>query len=422
MVNDIDVTIITANAAITTQRLAALVSWRKDMTLPYWLPNGPARISAYRKRPKVTILVPLYKEDAVLSELVNALKCLDYPAEYLEVIFLLEEVDSQTANALSCLRLPEFISTLTIPEDWLQTKPKAMNYAVPFCTGEIIGIYDAEDRPESDQITKVVGHFLAAPANVACVQGYLDFCNSRANWISRYFTIEYATWFRIILKGIQALGPPIPLGGTTVFFRRSILEKIGGWDAHNVTEDADLGMRLARFGYRCEMVNTTTWEEANNNALPWIRQRSRWLKWVFMTWVTHMRNPAALLDNLGLIRFLNFQVVLPSGLSAFLAVPVFWALWLAHFAIPAIPVNMSPSQLWWLFAVVLTIGQAVNLTAIILATGHKHLRHLRPYILTLPFYWPLGMCGAYKAIAELFFAPFYWDKTAHGKDQEVNRK
>ncbi len=410
--------VMIANFATTLLRVSALVSWEKDTALPYWLPNSASTIPANKPTLKVTILVPLFKEDAVLSRLISTLEKLEYPHELLEIKFLLEEVDTLTASALARLTLPDFIQCITVPKDWLQTKPKAMNYALPYCTGDIIGIYDAEDRPDPDQILKIAAHFLAAPANVACLQGYLDFYNSRSNWLSRCFTIEYATWFRVILKGIQNLGLPIPLGGTTVFFRRSILEEIGGWDAHNVTEDADLGMRLARFGYRCEMVNTTTWEEANNLPVAWIRQRSRWLKGFAMTWTTHMRDPAGLFRDLGLTGFISFQVILLGGLSAFLAAPVFWALWLAHFYIPIIPVNVIPTTLWWMFAFVMISGQVVMLTSILKATMHKHLRHLIPYILMLPLYWPLGMLASYKALAELFFAPFYWDKTFHGRNDE----
>lgn len=410
--------VMIANLATTILRYSALVSWQKDNALPNWLPENKAYISANLQTPKVTILVPLFKENAVLPRLINTLEQIEYPRGLLEIKFLLEEVDTVTTKALSRVPRPDFIQCITVPKDWLQTKPKAMNYALPYCTGDIIGIYDAEDRPDPDQIRKVVKHFLAAPANVACVQGYLDFYNSRSNWLSRCFTIEYATWFRVILKGIQNLGLPIPLGGTTVFFRRSILEEIGGWDAHNVTEDADLGMRLARFGYRCEMVNTTTWEEANNLPLAWVRQRSRWLKGFAMTWATHMRDPAGLYRDLGLTGFIGFQVVLLGGLSAFLAAPVFWALWLAHFSISIIPIDVIPTALWWIFAIIMISGQVVMLTAILRATMHKHLRHLIPYILALPFYWPLGMLASYKAVAELFFAPFYWDKTFHGRNDE----
>ncbi len=410
--------VMSANLATTLLRTFALLSWQKDNALPGWLPEDTTYVSANKQGLRVTILVPLFKENAVLPSLISTLERLEYPRGHLEIKLLLEEVDTLTTKALARLSLPDFIQCITVPEDWLQTKPKAMNYALPYCTGDIVGIYDAEDRPDPDQIRKVVKHFMTAPANVACVQGYLDFYNSRSNWLSRCFTIEYATWFRVILKGIQNLGLPIPLGGTTVFFRTDILKEVGGWDAHNVTEDADLGMRLARFGYRCEMVNSTTWEEANNQPLAWVRQRSRWLKGFAMTWATHMRDPVGLFYDLGLVRFVSFQIILLGGLSAFLAAPIFWALWLAHFSVPVISIDEIPKALWWIFVIIMVSGQLVMLTAIFRATMHKHLRHLIPYILALPFYWPLGMLASYKAVAELFFAPFYWDKTFHGRDDE----
>lgn len=406
--------VMIASLATTTLRISAVLAWRKDKYLPPSLPENYISIAQHRGRPKVTILVPLFHEGAILPHLIKTLSNLDYPRESFEVKFLLEAVDEITAAAIAKITLPEFIECLTVPEDWLQTKPKAMNYALPFCDGEIIGVYDAEDRPESDQILKIVDHFMAAPADVACLQGYLDFYNSRHNWLARCFTMEYATWFRVILKGIQRLRIPIPLGGTTVFFRRDILEEIGGWDAHNVTEDADLGMRLARFGYRCEMVNTTTWEEATARPLPWIRQRSRWLKGYAITWATHMRNPLKLWNDLGVVSFMGFQTIFLGGLSAFLAGPMFWALWLSYFGLPVIPIDTLPFGLWWLFAGTLIVGQVTMFSVMFLAIWNRERKHLTPYFLALPFYWPLGTFAAYKAIAELFYAPFYWDKTAHG--------
>ena len=193
---------------------------------------------------------------------------------------------------------------------------------------------------------------------------------------------------------------------------------MGGWDAYNVTEDADLGMRIARLGYRCEMVNTTTSEEANNRPLAWVKQRSRWLKGFAMTWISHMRDPARLWKDLGPAGFMGFNVVLLGGLSSYLAAPLFWLLWLAHFSMPVIPMDIVPTALWWFFVIALTVGQMIMLTAMVLASSQQHLRHLFPYILTLPLYWPLGALAAYKAVAELFVAPFYWDKTHHGLDDE----
>ena len=131
------------------------------------------------------------------------------------------------------------------------------------CRGSIIGVYDAEDAPEPGQLRKVARHFAESDEKLACVQGSLDFYNSRSNWLSRCFTIEYATWFHIVLPGLARLKLPVPLSGTTLFFRQHILEELGGWDAHNVTEDANLGIRLTRFGYHTELLPTVTLAEAN---------------------------------------------------------------------------------------------------------------------------------------------------------------
>lgn len=403
-----------SNAATTILRLSAVISNLKYKSPPAFLPDIPAAIT----RPKVSILVPLFKEGGTLSHLIQALKRLDYPADKLEIKLLLEVADTQTTTALSRIPLPANITVLHIPEDWLKTKPKAMNYALPFCSGDIIGVYDAEDRPEPDQIAKVVNHFQHAPANVACVQGQLDYYNSRNNWITRCFTIEYAMWFRVVMKGVQALDIPVPLGGTTLFFRRDTLNKIGGWDAHNVTEDADLGMRLYRFGYRCEVVNTTTWEEASNTPLRWIRQRSRWLKGFAITWASHMRHPLALYQDLGLAGFAGFQVLLLSGLTSFLAAPLFLGLWLSFFALPVLPVQDVPHWIWAAFTGTLIFAEITLWAVALIATWSKPRRHLLPYILALPFYWILGAFAAYKAMYELFTAPYYWDKTSHGHSAE----
>jgi cellulose synthase/poly-beta-1,6-N-acetylglucosamine synthase-like glycosyltransferase len=256
---------------------------------------------------------------------------------------------------------------------------------------------------------------MQAPREVACVQGYLDFYNAERNWLSRCFTIEYSVWFRVLLFGVQRLGIPIPLGGTTVFFRRRALEQVGAWDAHNVTEDADLGMRLARFGYRCEMVATITEEEANSKSVrDWIRQRSRWLKGYAITWATHMRDPLALLRDLGPWGFVGFQVLFLGGMTSYLAVPVFWLLWtwslgfggpLWHGLGPAV----AP-----VFFVLMFAAQSVMLATAGIALAASGRRRMLAWVPTLPIYWLFGAVAAYRALAEIFYAPFHWHKTRHG--------
>jgi len=374
------------------------------------------QISAHRKRPKVSVLVPLFREDKVIPALLKALGALTYPKELLDVKILLEAQDDITRAALNRTPLPHWAQVLTVPADTLQTKPRAMNYALPFCTGSIVGIYDAEDRPDPDQICKITAHFMAAPANIAAVQCNLDFYNTEANWLSRCFTIEYSAWFRVIMHGMQRLGLPLPLGGTSVFMRRKALEKLGGWDAHNVTEDADLGMRLARFGYRCEMVDSTTWEEANKVPVGWVKQRSRWIKGFIITWLTQMRHPRTLLEDLGFAGFIGLQIVLLGTATAFLLAPVFWAMWLGVFGYEWGFFSLMPAWFWQGSFVILLTGKVVTLSIAALALHKKRKYGLLPFLLTMPLYWPLGTIAAYKALYEIFFAPFYWDKTTHGLD------
>ncbi len=395
--------------ATTVLRLSALTASLRTVAIPNFV-QAP-RVTHL---PSISLLVPLFREAKVVSSLLDHLQRLDYPTSKLEILLLLEETDTLTHARLADVTLPSNVSVIEVPKDWLQTKPKAMNYALTFVTGDIVGIYDAEDRPEADQLQKVAAHFAFAPANVACLQARLDFYNSRDNWIARCFTIDYTSWFQLILRGMQTLGVPIPLGGTSVFFRRTILWELGGWDAFNVTEDADLGVRLARFGYRCEMLDSTTWEEANCRALPWIRQRSRWLKGYGLTWLSHMRRPGGTLRDLGWKGFLGVNTILLSGLTSHLAMPLFLIFWALSFGLDTPLFHSLPTTAWWGFVTIMMLSEiAVYLIAIV-AVSSEEKRHLLPYILTLPFYWMMGSLAAYKAVLEMLTAPFYWDKTEHG--------
>lgn len=374
------------------------------------------RLVDYRRLPRVSVLVPLKSEAAIAGHLLAALGRMEYPAPLLDIKLVLEAGDTDTLAAIEHAGLPPTIEVVIVPRGSLQTKPRAMNYALPFCKGEIVGVYDAEDRPDPGQIRAVVQHLQEAPANVACVQGYLDFYNTKQNWLSRCFTIEYAVWFRVILLGVQRLGLPIPLGGTTVFFRRRVLEEIGAWDAHNVTEDADLGMRLERFGYHCEMIATTTEEEANcEDVGRWVRQRSRWLKGYAITWATHMRDPVALLRDLGWRGFLGFQVLLLGGLTSYLAIPLFWLLWTGAFGFDFGFWDKLNPLMMTAFIAVMVAGQAVMMITAAIALVDSGRARMIPWIVTLSPYWLFGAAAAYRAVAELFYAPFHWHKTEHGQ-------
>ncbi|MCL7406380.1 glycosyltransferase [Paradonghicola geojensis] len=375
----------------------------------------PAAPTTPHRLPIVTIMVPLYHESEIAVRLVNRLSALDYPHDLLDVCLLLEADDQMTRQALLATTLPRFMRAIVVPQGTVKTKPRALNYGLSFARGSIIGVYDAEDAPDPQQIRAIVARFAAVGPEVACLQGMLDFYNAKTNWLSRCFALEYATWFRVILPGLERLGFLIPLGGTTLFFRRSVLEKLGGWDAHNVTEDADLGVRFARHGYRTEIVRTVTGEEANSHVWPWIKQRSRWLKGYAITYGVHMRNPRQLLCDLGWRKFLGFQVQFLGTLTQFVTAPMMWSFW----AIPLgfwHPVRevLPPSGLITL-SVLFATSEAVHLTAAILGARASRRLWLLPWVPTLHLYFPLASLAAYKGLGELLHRPFYWDKTAHGK-------
>ena len=368
-----------------------------------------------RDLPRISLLVPLYRERDIASRLVRRLERLDYPRDLLEVCLTLEWGDRTTEQALRATDLPDWMRIVRVPQGRLRTKPRAMNYALDFLSGDIVGIYDAEDAPAPDQLRRMAETFAMAPRDVACVQGVLDFYNAADNLLTRCFAIDYAMWFRLILPGFERLGLVLPLGGTTVFFRRAALEALGRWDAHNVTEDADLGLRLARWGYRCTFLPTVTQEEATRTVPAWLRQRSRWIKGYAMTWAVHMRDPLRLLGELGPMRFLGVQILFFGTLSQFLLAPLLWSFWLILFGLPHPMTEIAP------WGVVVGLGAlfffceiATMLIAATAVAGPRH-RWLIKWVPLLHLYFPLAAIASWKGFAEMILKPFYWDKTAHGQ-------
>ncbi|WP_159963758.1 glycosyltransferase family 2 protein [Profundibacterium mesophilum] len=367
--------------------------------------------------PRISLLVPLFDEIGIVDALGRRIMALDYPAELIDLCLIVEAGDFATRAALDRAPFPRWARVVTVPPGTIRTKPRAMNYALDFCDGEIVGILDAEDAPPPDQLLRVAAQFAAAPPETACLQGGLNFYNARASWISRCFVIEYALWFRIVLPGLRALRLAIPLGGTTVYFRRRALEALGRWDAHNVTEDADLGIRLSRYGFDVDILDSVTLEEAPVRALPWIRQRSRWLKGYAMTYAVHMRNPARLWHDMGAWRFAGVQLLFAGTLLGFLLTPFLWSFWLL------LPGGWHPWEAALgeagreaILAVLLGaafVGAAAQIIA--MAMG-GHLR-LLPFVLLLPVYFAMATLALTKTLVEAIFLPFFWDKTTHGVSQ-----
>ena len=369
--------------------------------------------------PKISLLVPLFHEANITNRLTDQLARLDYPRDRLELCLVVESDDDLTKASLRERELPDWMRIVEVPEGKLRTKPRALNYAMNYTTGAIVGVYDAEDAPEPDQLRQVAMTFANAPSNVACVQGRLDYYNSKDNWLARCFTLEYASWFRVILPGYVKMGLLVPLGGTTLFFRRDILDELGNWDAHNVTEDADLGVRLARRGFLTQFTSSVTHEEANARAWPWVKQRSRWLKGYAITYAVHMRRPWVLLRELGLWRFFGFQVLFLGTLSQFVLAPILWTVAVIPFGLPHPLLTVLNGPQFYVLSGLFLLSTMVNLAANCLGAHRARKAWLMKWAPTMMFYFPLGTLGALKGLSELLWRPFYWDKTAHGIDLDL---
>ncbi len=401
---------ITVTIFIATFALKALALWQALRVAE----SEPGPDPVIARLPTVSILVALYREADIAPRLISRLGRLDYPRALLDVVLVVEEGDTATRRALGAANLPGWMRVVAAPEGQVKTKPRALNHALEFCRGSIVGVYDAEDAPEPDQIRRVVARFHRRGPQVACLQGILDYYNPATNWLSRCFTIEYAGWFRVMLPGLQRLGLPLPLGGTTLFFRRDVLQSLGGWDAHNVTEDADLGIRLARHGYRTEMIETTTYEEANCRALPWIKQRSRWIKGYMMTYISHMRDPVLLWRQLGPRQFVGFQVLFLGSIAQVVLAPLTLSLWGLAIGLPHPVAGLLPWTTIVAITILFVLGEFLSIAIGLVGLGKSGQKISRWWVPTLHIYNPIGAFASYKALWELMHKPFYWDKTSHG--------
>jgi cellulose synthase/poly-beta-1,6-N-acetylglucosamine synthase-like glycosyltransferase len=366
--------------------------------------------------PTYTVLAPLYREGAVVADLIAALRRLDWPAEKLDIKLLVEEDDTETrAFATRLCPGPPF-EVVVIPRGGPRTKPKALSYALPFARGAFVTIYDAEDRPHPRQLREAYGVFAASDRRLACLQAPIVIDNPRASFLARLFAIEYSALFDGLLPALAAMDMPLPLGGTSNHFRRAALERVHGWDPYNVTEDADLGARLARFGYRSETISLPTFEDAPVALMPWLRQRTRWFKGWMQTWLVHTRHPLVTLREMGAKQFIGFALVGIGMIASVIIHPFYLA--------TLVLVATNPLQLWGDGGI--TAAAVAGLSIFNLVTGYLAMAMLAGRTLALrnrsaeasgliwlPFYWLLMSVAGYRAIAQLVLRPFHWDKTPH---------
>lgn len=365
--------------------------------------------------PIYSILVPVYKEPEVVPRLLKALARMDYPKEKLDVLVLMEADDAETIESAKAARPPSFFRFIIVPDSLPRTKPKACNYGLNFCRGKYVTIYDAEDVPEPDQLKKAVAAFEHGGEKLICVQAALNYFNAKENYLTRMFTLEYSYWFDTLLPGLDRLGLPIPLGGTSNHFRLDALWKLLAWDPFNVTEDADLGIRASSQGYTVGIIRSTTYEEANKAFKNWIRQRSRWIKGYMQTWLVHNRNPLKLLRVIGLKQWLSYNFFIGGTFAIFLINPLMWfffIIWLVFQ--PAWMGLLFYGWVWQLAFFSLIVGNLLAIFLNMLAVVRRRKYDLLPYALTNPIYWTMHSIASYMGLWQLITKPFYWEKTNHG--------
>lgn len=395
----------TARALPATQHLAPPLS---DGHLPFY-----------------TLLVPLYRESNILDQIITNLCALDYPRARHEILLLIEQDDEETRAALAQITLPPHVETILIPAGRPRTKPRALNIGLLYARGDYLVVYDAEDRPETDQLRKAASAFAQGGPKLACLQASLAIDNAKETWITHLFALDYASHFDVLHWGHSRLNLPLPLGGTSNHFRTSVLRDIGGWDAWNVTEDADLGLRLARRGWTCRMLASTTFEEAPPSFQDWLPQRRRWMKGWMQTFLTHTRHPLVLWQEIGPVRAAHILALLIANtfgplVGIWLSVYVLWHAWLGDLLDANQTWTSQIADLAW--AGLAMVGFLSIFIPTLIGAGRRRLVTSLPWLALRPIYWLCNSIASLQALIELVRNPFHWAKTRHGlsKDRGPN--
>lgn len=411
--------LVCANLFYVTTLAFKLVLYRaglqEDAAIRTGLPALDARVRALDETslPVYSVLVPIYRENfAVLARLISHLHALDYPKEKLDIKLIVEADDEGTIAALKACRPPDMMEIIHVAPSLPRTKPKACNVALQHVRGDYLVIFDAEDAPEPMQLKRAIAMFTSLPPTIACLQGALNYYNRDENLLTRLFAIEYASLFHQLLPALQRLKLPIPLGGTSNHLRVAALTHVGGWDAFNVTEDADLGMRLSYFGYETRLLPSLTLEESPIRLLPWLRQRTRWIKGYIQTWLVYMRDPHTLHQRLGTRGYYGFQFFVGAPALTFLLAPVFWFIFLLG-ALGLLPGKL-PTGMLELCLLSFAGGILSHWLFARAAIRRDQWPNMGLALAVYPFYWLLHSLAAARALWQLATSPHYWDKTTHG--------
>ncbi|AEQ50408.1 glycosyltransferase [Pelagibacterium halotolerans] len=374
-------------------------------------PLRPDTLLNDRDLPVYSVLIPLRDEAHMVAQIARAMQALDYPAEKLDIKFVVESASPRTVRAARKHLGDRRFSLIVVPRCRPYTKPKALNFALPLARGEHVVVFDAEDLPDPGQLRTAASLF-ATDVTLECLQGELVIANGSRNWITRMFAAEYAGHFGVLLPAIGRAGFPVPLGGTSNHFRTATLKNIGAWDAFNVTEDADLGIRMARLGLRVESLETVTLEEAPETVMAWVRQRSRWIKGWMQTLLVHSARPGRLLADLGWANLAAFYIFVGGMVLSFSVHGVFListVTTLLYGLITTGSADMSTAA----GLGTLLFGYAGAIVVSILGLDRIGRKDIAPWLIVLPAYWLMAWCAVMLAAFELVIRPYHWSKTKH---------
>jgi glycosyltransferase XagB len=422
-------------------------AYRQEPTIAH-LSYQEAKMVPDSMLPVVTILLPLYKEKLTIPYLIGSISKIDYPKDKLDLRLLIEDDDEETQEAIKDFAVKnkniqiinsEGDSTVSNIQAWDQilinidyvtggtrTKPNALNVGLRHARGKVLCIYDAEDRPDEKQVRSIVAYMLEHP-DVACVQARLAYYNDTQSMLTRLFAIEYNQQFLVSLPEYFSLNTAILLGGTSNFFRIEALKSLGGWDPTNVTEDADLGIKMARKNYSVVPMDVMTYEEAPPKIYPWLKQRIRWNKGYLYTLINHFRDPSKILKEIGLRSFLLtfhqllFPVVSALSLPGWILFALYWLNW---FGMPLEPISkwimtIFDSSPLLFYSSLLTLGFGpiysilMSLEGLFRQEDDYTLSKVK-YIPLLLMYVILQSVSSVIAIVELIGRPHLWHKTHHG--------
>ena len=407
-------TITLVYLAMVTYRFTLFVrSSKTDVVLT--ITDEEARQYPDELLPDYTILIPAFREPEVISRLIEHIANIEYPESRLDIKVLIEADDHETIDAIGDADPGQHFELVFIPPAEPRTKPKALNYGLSLATGDLLAVYDVEDIPDPLQLRRAAIAMSRLGPEVGCLQSKLSYHNPDQNLITRWFTIEYTMWFTFFLPGLASINAPIPLGGTSNHFRRSVLRLLGGWDPYNVTEDADLGIRMFREGFRVGILDSTTDEEANSDFVNWIKQRSRWYKGYLQTLVVHLREPRVLVREVGWGGFVNFCLFVGGTPTLALLNPVFWLLTATWFASqPHFIEEIFPAPIYYIGLACWAFGNFLLLYLTVISCRLSRRTGLLWAALLVPLYWVMMSIAAVKAVWQLAFSPTHWEKTVHG--------